>query len=40
LTRSGWSNRVMTKMSAKEPTIAAKLNPSRSFMTRPVPPPV
>src|SRR5262249_16335909 len=29
----------MTKMSAKEPTIAAKLNPSRSFMTRPVPPP-
>src|SRR5215831_20270728 len=39
LTRSGWSNRVMTKMSAKEPTIAAKVSPSRNFMTRPVPPP-
>src|SRR5262249_50608328 len=39
LTRSGWSNRVMTKMSAKEPTIAAKVSPSRNFMTCPVPPP-
>src|SRR3984893_9514677 len=39
LTRSGWSNRVMTKMSAKEPTIAAKVSQSRNFMTRPVPPP-
>jgi hypothetical protein len=26
-------------MSAKEPTIAAKVSPSRNFMTRPVPPP-
>ena len=38
LTRSGWSNRVMTKMSAKEPTIAAKVSQSRSFITRSVPP--
>src|SRR5215471_9986205 len=31
--------RVMRKMSAKEPTIAAKVSPSRNFMPRPVPPP-
>src|SRR5215468_4440688 len=37
LTRSGWPNRVMTKMSTKEPTIAAKLSQSRSFMMRRVP---
>jgi hypothetical protein len=30
---------VMTNMSVKEPTIAAKVSPSRNFMTRPVPPP-
>jgi len=38
LTRSGWSNRVMTKMSTKEQTIAAKVGPSRNFMTRSLPP--
>src|SRR6516225_2217642 len=38
LIRSGWSNRVMRKMSAKKPTIAAKVSPSRNFMPRPVPP--